>query len=142
MTHFFHDDEHDLGVPGGSGKTRLRIEPNRRGARLEAPMQAGPGRKGAASVETWQMSFGANFGDYLFGGQTTVMGNDMDNGDADGLTGWRIMFMNTGGYHGHNNIVFVTRAGEYVSSRPFSATPGHGLAKGENSDFPGSGFPP
>lgn len=121
MTHFFHDDEKDLGIPGGHGKTRLMISANGHGAYLAGRLAGPPGNDSGVPLGRWTLRFGADFGDYVFGGQTTVMGNDMDHGGGDGRVGWRVMFINTGGYNGHSNIVFATRGGEYVKSAPLSA---------------------
>lgn len=129
MTHFFHDYERNLGIPGGEGKHRLEIEPNRRGAHLMtrlAPLSTGDA---AGASNNWQLSFGANFGDYMFGGQTTIMGNDIGDDTPDGHIGWRVLFINKGGYTGHSNIVFATRAGEYVESSPLTAVQAMGWVK-------------
>jgi hypothetical protein len=110
MTHFFHDDENDPGTPGGGGISRLRILRNRLGATfvtrsaLENPIHI-PG--------DFTLSLGVYVGDYVFGGDATILTLYSVNDDKPS---WLLRFHNEGGYGGKNYFEVFTPEGRRLQS--------------------------
>ncbi len=118
MSYFFDDDERDYGVPGGSGAVRLRIEPNGSDGFLYTPATAAFDTGPAAKMASFQLSFGANFDHYAFGGNSVIVG-DRAGGYGMWGRGWFVEFRNEGGYFGSNRIRFFSDGSNYIESIPF-----------------------
>ena len=118
MTHIFHDDERDPGTPGGGGDSRLEFVPTSLATTFSTSPSADFQLPNDADNDEMTISFGAYFGDYAYGGETTVL-SDRNNNFGPTGQGWYIKFHNHGGYTGDNVISFYSDGIAHVSSPPF-----------------------
>lgn len=119
MTHFFHDDESDFGLPGGSGLTRLKLTKNAGYLKTNSGANFVPNLKSAE--DSFVLKFGLGVGDYIFGGDSYLMGHYAVSADKKLSSGWVIKISNSAGYFAENWIVFETADGHKVVSLPFNA---------------------
>ena len=111
VTHFFQDDEDDIGTPGGSGDRRLRITANKAGAHLRT--QASDAFDLALDHEGdgLNISLGVYTGKHVFGGSHQIIGC---------VDGWQLKFHNKGGFRGKNRYVLHTGSGSRAESPVFN----------------------
>jgi hypothetical protein len=107
MTHFFHDEEGDLGTPGGGGGWRLRVDHSAAASPLAtAPSPAfDTTANGSLAVFTIEFGFFAQY--YLFGGSACLLECRDEAGRAG--DGWGVRLVNKGGQKGTTHIVFRSR---------------------------------
>lgn len=122
ITHFFHDEESDFGLPGGSGSWRLKLAANDGYLKTKEGVDFFPRLD---SVEDkFKVEFGVDIGAHIFGGVNYIIGN-YGLGLNGGLnSGWAISIENHQGYYGNSYITFRTASGESVASLPLSNNTG------------------
>jgi hypothetical protein len=113
MTHFFHDEEGDLGTPGGTGGWRLRIDHSRSAPPLATAASSAFGTRVTGSLASFKIEFGFFAQHYLFGGSTCLLAcRDASDGPGDG---WAVQLLNKGGQGGTTHIAFQS-GGKAVES--------------------------
>jgi len=121
MTHIFHDDERDFGTPGGKGFTRLALLPSSHPTTFSTHPSEQLRLPSGEGGENLTISFGAYFGNFSFGGETVVLGDQTIHSLLPN-NGWQIKFQNKGGYSGKNVISFYSDSWSHISSPPLPAS--------------------
>lgn len=110
MTHFFHDDEEDIGMPGGDGDWRIRISANNDGAHYQTRKSHWFDTSMDQFEDGLELSLGIFVGKHVFGGSHQIMGC---------RNGWQLTFHNIGGSRGLNKYIFHTGTGDKAESPSF-----------------------
>jgi hypothetical protein len=114
MTHFFQDDESDIGIPGGDGLSRLKISRSVK----EAIISTSSVTHDAIPIPAeFQLTLGVSVGNYVFGGDLTLL---TLYGATDGKPVWTLRFHNAEGYFGVNYFEAITPTGALLQSVPLT----------------------
>jgi hypothetical protein len=120
MTHFFHDEEGDMGTPGGQGDWRLRAVHSKPATLVSAPsptFDARPGRP----MDTFTLEFGLFLQHAIFGGSARLM--DCCDEDGKASDGWAVGVVNKGGHGGTTHVYFESQ-GKRLESAPMVSAQG------------------
>lgn len=119
MTHFFNDDESDLGTSGGNGRYRIEFLPSAFASTLST-LPSKDFSLDPPEGQSLTISFGTCVDSYAFGGGTVILSDRRDNDFSSRGKGWYIAFQNVGGSSGKNYVRFYSDGVAHVSSPAFS----------------------
>lgn len=113
MTHFFHDEEGDMGTPGGTGGWRLRVDHSRSAPPLATAASPAFDTRAHGPLASFTLEFGFFAQHYLFGGSACLLAcRDESGGPSDG---WAVHLTNKDGQRGTTHIVFRSGGKEVES---------------------------